>query len=86
MLTLCVQILTMTRTACYATCLFLLVYATTPQKIKNKTEKCLVMIDIVLLTYCLQEADVFPQGAHAATEGEEEHEDPHHHQHHSRVH
>lgn len=39
-----------------------------------------------LLTYCLQKADVFSQGAHTATEGDDEHEDPHDHQHHRRVH
>lgn len=34
----------------------------------------------------LQEADVFSQRAHTATEGEDEHEDPHHQQHYSGVH
>lgn len=38
------------------------------------------------LTYDLQQTDVFSQGAHAATEGDDEHEDPNHHQHHSWVH
>lgn len=38
------------------------------------------------LTYCLQEADVFSQGAHAATEGDEEHEDPNDQQQYSGVH
>ena len=39
-----------------------------------------------LLTHRLQEADVFSQRAHTATEGEDEHEDPHHQQHYSGVH
>lgn len=38
-----------------------------------------------LLTYCLQQADIFSQGAHTTTKGEEEHEDPNHHQHYSGV-
>lgn len=38
------------------------------------------------LTYCLQEADVFSQGAHTATEGDDEHEDPQDQQHYSWVH
>ena len=37
-------------------------------------------------THYLQEADVLAQGAHAATEGDEEHQHSHHHQQHGRVH
>lgn len=38
------------------------------------------------MNYCLQKADVFSQGAHAAAEGDDEHEEAHDHQHDSGVH
>ena len=39
-----------------------------------------------LTTHCLQEADVLPERADAAAEGEQEHEDAHHNQQDGRVH
>lgn len=77
---------TITSAAYHTACLSALLYCTKPTFSPPKSNTLKPGLVEKLLTYCLQKADVFSQGAHAATEGEDEHEDPYDHQHHSGVH